>query len=176
MARESSIAPRNSGDAVAVCWDDATLKNAQAIAEYGLTHKLPTVAPLREYVNAGVLVAFGANLSAQRRRAAYYVDRILKGAKPMDLPVERPTLFELSVNLKTAGALGLTLPPALVMRQAEACGLLQGRPAELAEEFRGLLWGDLMVSLLLGVVERPNVRESARRARDAAAAFLQLHP
>jgi len=115
LARESSIAPRNSGDAVAVCWDDATLKNAQAIAEYGLTHKLPTVAPLREYVNAGVLVAFGANLSAQRRRAAYYVDRILKGAKPMDLPVERPTLFELSVNLKTAGALGLTLPPALVM-------------------------------------------------------------
>jgi putative ABC transport system substrate-binding protein len=73
------------------------------------------VAPLREYVNAGVLVAFGANLSAQRRRAGYYVDRILKGAKPMDLPVERPTLFELSVNLKTAGALGLTLPPALVM-------------------------------------------------------------
>ena len=115
LARESSIAPRNSGDAVAVCWDDATLKHAQAIAEYGLTHKLPTVAPLREYVNAGVLMAFGANLSAQRRRAAYYVDRILKGAKPMDLPVERPTLFELSVNLKTAGALGLTLPPALVM-------------------------------------------------------------
>jgi len=63
-----------------------------------------------------------------------------------------------------------------IMRQAEACGLLQGRPAELAEEFRGLLWGDLMVSLLLGVVERPNVRESARRARDAAAAFLQLRP
>ena len=63
-----------------------------------------------------------------------------------------------------------------IMRQAEASGLLHGRPAELAEEFRGLLWGDLMVSLLLGVVERPNVRESARRARDAAAAFLQLHP
>jgi len=63
-----------------------------------------------------------------------------------------------------------------IMRQAEASGLLKGRPAELAEQFRGLLWGDLMVSLLLGVVERPNLREIARRARDAAAAFLQLHP
>jgi len=63
-----------------------------------------------------------------------------------------------------------------IMRQAEASGLLKGRPAELAEQFRGLLWGDLMVNLLLGVVERPNLREIARRARDAAAAFLQLHP
>ena len=63
-----------------------------------------------------------------------------------------------------------------VMRQAEASGLLHGRPAELAEEFRGLLWGDLMVSLLLGVVARPSLRESARRARDAADAFLHLHP
>jgi len=63
-----------------------------------------------------------------------------------------------------------------IMRQAEAYGLLHGRPAELAEQFRGLLWGDLMVSLLLGVAERPNLREIARRARDAAAAFLQLHP
>lgn len=115
LARESPIAPRNPGDAVAVCWDDATLKHAQAIAEYGLTHKLPTVAPLREFVKAGALMAVGANLSAQRRRAAYYVDRILKGAKPTDLPVERPTEFPLSINLKTAGALGLSLPPMLLM-------------------------------------------------------------
>jgi len=63
-----------------------------------------------------------------------------------------------------------------IMRQAEASGLLHGRPAELAEQFRGLLWGDLMVSLLLGVAERPHLREIARRARDGAAAFLQLHP
>ena len=63
-----------------------------------------------------------------------------------------------------------------IMRQAEASGLLHGRPAVLAEQFRGLLWGDLMVSLLLDVAERPNLREIARRARDAAAAFLQLHP
>ena len=63
-----------------------------------------------------------------------------------------------------------------IMLQAQASGLLDGRPAELAEQFRGLLWGDLMVSLLLGVAERPDQREIARRARDAAAAFLQLHP
>jgi len=63
-----------------------------------------------------------------------------------------------------------------IMLQAQASGLLDGRPAELAEQFRALLWGDLMVSLLLGVAERPNDREMARRAREAAAAFLQLHP
>ena len=63
-----------------------------------------------------------------------------------------------------------------IMAGAQASGLLAGRPAELAEQFAGLLWRDLMVSLLLGVAERPNPREIARRARDAAAAFLQLHP
>ncbi len=63
-----------------------------------------------------------------------------------------------------------------IMAEAQASGLLTGRPAELAEQFAGLLWGHLMVSLLLGVAERPNPREIAGRARDAAAAFLQLHP
>ncbi len=63
-----------------------------------------------------------------------------------------------------------------IMAEAQASGLLTGRPAELAAQFAGLLWHDLMVSLLLGVAERPNAREIARRARDAAAAFLQLHP
>jgi AcrR family transcriptional regulator len=63
-----------------------------------------------------------------------------------------------------------------IMAQARESGLLTGRPAELAAQFAGLLWGDLMVSLLLGVAERPNPREIARRAHDAAAAFLQLHP
>jgi hypothetical protein len=63
-----------------------------------------------------------------------------------------------------------------IMARAQASGLLAGRPAELAEQFAGLLWGHLMVSLLLGVAERPNPREIAGRARNAAAAFLQLHP
>jgi AcrR family transcriptional regulator len=63
-----------------------------------------------------------------------------------------------------------------IMAQAQAAGLLKGRPAELAEQFSGLLWGNLMISLLLGVAERPSLREIAGRARDAATAFLQLHP
>ena len=63
-----------------------------------------------------------------------------------------------------------------IMARAQACGLLNGRPAELAEQFGGLLWGNLIVSLLLGVAARPNSREVAARARDATAAFLQLHP
>jgi AcrR family transcriptional regulator len=63
-----------------------------------------------------------------------------------------------------------------IMAQAQACGLLDGRPAELAEQFGGLLWGNLMVSLLLGVAERPSAREVSARARDATAAFLRLHP
>jgi hypothetical protein len=63
-----------------------------------------------------------------------------------------------------------------IITEAQASGLLTGRPTELAQQFAGLLWGDLMVSLLLGVAKRPNPREIAGRARDAAAAFLQLHP
>src|SRR4030088_1584243 len=63
-----------------------------------------------------------------------------------------------------------------IMARAQTSGLLAGRPAELAEQFGGLLWGNLMVSLLVGVAERPNSREIAARARDTTAAFLQLHP
>ncbi len=105
----------DSTDAVAVCWDAVTLANARAIAELALRQRVPSVAPLREYVKAGALMSFGTNLPAQRRRAAYYIDRILKGARPADLPIEQPTLFELSVNVGTAAALGVTLPPAVVV-------------------------------------------------------------
>ena len=101
--------------AIAICWDDATLPRASSIADFALTQRVPSIAPLREYVKAGALMSFGTSLPAQRRRAAYYVDRILKGTKPADLPVERPTLFELSVNLRTANAVGLGVPPALLI-------------------------------------------------------------
>jgi putative ABC transport system substrate-binding protein len=102
-------------DALAMCWDSVTLEYAHAIADFALKRRLPTIAPLREYVKAGALVSFGASLAAHRRRAAYYTDKIIKGAKPSDLSVEQPTNFELVVNLTTAKALGLTLPPGFVV-------------------------------------------------------------
>src|SRR2546426_10561565 len=86
------------------------------IAELALKQRLPTVFALREYLEAGGLMSYGSNLSAGHRRAAYFVDKILKGAKPADLPVEQPTKFELVINLKTAKALGLTIPPSVLGR------------------------------------------------------------
>jgi putative ABC transport system substrate-binding protein len=79
-------------------------------------HKLPAVYPVRLFVNSGGLVSYGPDTNDQYRRAAGYVDRILKGAKPTDLPVQAPTKYELAINLKTAKALGLTVPPILLAR------------------------------------------------------------
>lgn len=106
---------REPPDTLVTCWDGFTLDRARPIAEAALKVHVPLVAPVKEYVVAGGLLSFGASLPAQRQRAAYYVDRILKGSKPSDLPMERPTLFELVVNLKTAKALGITLPATLVV-------------------------------------------------------------
>jgi putative ABC transport system substrate-binding protein len=89
------------------------------IAELAVKHRLPTVVGLREYVEAGGLASYGTDYPDLFRRAAVYVDKILKGAKPADLPIEQPTKFELVINLKTAKALGLTIPHSLLLRADE---------------------------------------------------------
>jgi ABC-type uncharacterized transport system substrate-binding protein len=89
------------------------------IAQIALAARLPTVAADRQYIEAGLLASYGINQRESYRRGAGYVDRILKGAKPSDLPIEFPTRIELTINLKTAKALGLDLPPSLVTRADE---------------------------------------------------------
>jgi putative tryptophan/tyrosine transport system substrate-binding protein len=88
----------------------------QLVIDFATKHRLPTLFPAREFVDAGGLMSYGYIREDLLRRAAAYVDKILKGAKPADLPVEQPTKFELVINLKTAKALGLTIPPSLLAR------------------------------------------------------------
>ena len=89
------------------------------LARVALKHRLPGIYWVRDFVEAGGLMSYGANFADVGRRAAYFVDRILKGTKPADLPVEQPTKFELVINLKTAKALGLTIPQSLLVRADE---------------------------------------------------------
>jgi|SRR5262245_4745364 len=92
------------------------LDHRKQIAEAAVRRGFPTVFAVVEFVEAGGLLAYGPSLSDGFRRAATYVDKILKGAKPADLPVEQPTKFELVFNMKTAKALGLTIPQSLLLR------------------------------------------------------------
>src|SRR4051795_5968317 len=106
-------------DAVLVLTTPLFVAGAQPLAELALTHKLPSVFTPRENVEAGGLMSYSPNRADYYRRGAIYVDKILKGANPADLPVQQPTRFQLVVNLKTAKALGLTIPPTLLARVDE---------------------------------------------------------
>ena len=90
--------------------------NGKQIVDFALKSRLPSVFLSREWVDAGGLMSYGTDPAASSRRVAYYVDKILKGAKPADLPVEQPTKFELVINLKTAKQIGLTIPPNVLAR------------------------------------------------------------
>ena len=103
-------------DALLVLGDPVFWNQRARVVALATKYRLPAMFPQREYIEDGGLLGYGANLRDNFRRAATYVDKILKGAKPRDLPVEQPTKFELVINLKTAKALGLTIPPSLLQR------------------------------------------------------------
>jgi putative tryptophan/tyrosine transport system substrate-binding protein len=114
-----ATAVRNHVDALTISIDALTQANAKAIAELAASHRLPAIYPSNEFVHAGGLFAYGVSYPDLYFRAATYVEKVLKGAKPAELPVEQPTKFELAINLKTAKALGLTVSPTLLARADE---------------------------------------------------------
>ena len=118
LDRAFSDMTRARAGALAVVGSPLFVNERRRLADLAAKSRLPAVYPGRVYVDAGGLMSYGTNLADLLRRAATYVDKILKGAKPTDLPVEQPTKFELVINLKAAKALGLTIPPA-VLAQAD---------------------------------------------------------
>ena len=114
-----AAATRGRADMLLVWENPVILSQRARIADLAAKTRLPSMSTFRELADAGCLMAYGPSTPASYRRAAYYVDRILRGAKPGDLPVEQPTKFDLVINLKTAKALGLTIPPAVLARADE---------------------------------------------------------
>jgi putative ABC transport system substrate-binding protein len=92
------------------------MANQKRIVDLALKSRIPSMYQSREFVDTGGLMSYGADIADSYRRVAYFVDRILKGAKPADLPVEQPTKFELVINLKTAKQIGVTIPQSLLYR------------------------------------------------------------
>jgi putative ABC transport system substrate-binding protein len=110
---------KRRADGVLRLGDALVVPGGQRTSELAMEHRLPTMANRVEEVEAGLLISYGPNRREQFRQAAAYADKILRGAKPADLPVEQPTKFELVINLKTAKALGLTIPQSLLLRANE---------------------------------------------------------
>jgi len=111
----SAIVARGA-KAVVVTQDAVTFQASRAIAQLTAKHRLPSSYAYREFAEAGGLMAYGTSLEENIDLAAFAADRVLKGAKPADIPMLQPTKTELIINLKTARALGLTIPPALLLR------------------------------------------------------------
>jgi len=117
--RAFSAVSQERPDALYVTFDAFTSRHRKRIVELAAAHQLPAIYARRQIVDAGGLMSYGPRLTDLWRRAATYVDKILKGAKPAELPVEQPMRFEFVINLKTAAALGLTLPPTFLYRADE---------------------------------------------------------
>jgi len=116
LERAFATMARDRIDGLLVPGDTLLFTERQRVAALAREHRLPGIYSLREFTEAGGLMSYSVRLSEQFRRAAVYVDKILKGAKPGDLPVEQPTKFELVINMKTAKALGVTIPQSLLLR------------------------------------------------------------
>jgi putative ABC transport system substrate-binding protein len=111
-----AVAARDRPDALLVVTTAVLFRERNQIAQLAWNSRLPAMYTLREFVEAGGLMSYGSSLPEMLRRAAIYVDKILKGARPADLPMEQPTKFELVINIKTAKMLGLTIPQSLLLR------------------------------------------------------------
>jgi len=107
---------RDRPDAIFVPRHSAAFVNRHVIADLAIAERLPGISPFREFAEAGGLMSYGTDVPELFRRAIGHVDKILRGVKPADLPVEQPTKFELGLNLKAAKSLGLTIPPTLLAR------------------------------------------------------------
>jgi ABC-type uncharacterized transport system substrate-binding protein len=114
IEREFAMMTKERANAAIVLPDPFFLQESRLIAAQALKHRLPSASANREYAEAGGLMSYGPNVVDNFRRAATYVDKILKGARPGELPFEQPTRYYLVINRKTAVALGLTIPPALL--------------------------------------------------------------
>jgi putative tryptophan/tyrosine transport system substrate-binding protein len=114
---ETAVAER--ADGLLMFQSEGLAVHRARIAALTARHRLPSMSPWPPFVTLGGLMAYGANVDAMFRRAAYYVDRILKGAKPADLPVEQPREFDFVINLRTAQALGLTIPHHVLLQATE---------------------------------------------------------
>jgi putative ABC transport system substrate-binding protein len=119
LGRAFDAAAKQRAEALIVGLDGVTQGNLRPIAELAAKQRLPSIYPAKDYANVGGLITYGSSDFHMYHRAATFVDKILKGAKPADLPVEQPTKFELVINMKTAKALGLTIPPSILVRADE---------------------------------------------------------
>jgi ABC-type uncharacterized transport system substrate-binding protein len=119
FAAAFALAEASKVDALFMPITQIVMVQMPLIAQFALAHRLPAMAFQREFPDAGGLISYGASISALYRRAAYYVDRILKGASPATLPVEQPTVFDLILNQRTARALGLTIPQSVMALVSE---------------------------------------------------------
>jgi putative tryptophan/tyrosine transport system substrate-binding protein len=109
----------NRPQGISLFADGFAIQNRESIINFGLSHKIPVISGWPVFAASGAICSYGPRLTESYRRMASYVDRILKGEKPSDLPIEQPTKFQLVINLRTAKALGITVPPSLLARADE---------------------------------------------------------